>query len=518
MRQAINQQAADAKRCKELFEQCDQDDSGHLDQQELVYVASAMGLTKEVSNQTFVQQMMAEIQALAPTSASDEQENRPADEVNYSDFLLWFNDIGSSYMERPSYESSVDLTAPSDEDLAAMFAKIDADGSGLVDFKEVHEALTVIWPYMDERGFRRAFQAADDDDSGEVDLEEFVQLVKFTVWLNDNRHCIQELEDAFHASGEVGCSEFHYGSTALGFGGSEGNSKYLYDKHCGKLGLDPKQDSLGFEEFVSWAVLHACIDSTHEESESEVQARRNAIMQTELASMAGEYGDLHFQDLAGVLMGGGESQESELRRRFKGVVRNVIELSGLVKKAFENSRARNNSFPELPQSIMRNIAQMCYKEEYFSGQNIITQGEDDGTYYILRRGRVDVVLDDQPVGRLEYGSGFGEIGLLLGTKRTATITCATPCEVYALDRADYETIVAMLPKEQRVGPLATALANFWNLMTNPHDGSRSEAVDYKTCLLRAMSMYIYQVSHSDILRISENPSQTDSQISGGSRQ
>ena len=64
-------------------------------------------------------------------------------------------------------------------------------------------------------------------------------------------------------------------------------------------------------------------------------------MQTELANMAGEYGDLHFQDLAGVLMAGGELQESELRRRFKGVVRNVIELSELVKKAFANSRARN---------------------------------------------------------------------------------------------------------------------------------------------------------------------------------
>ena len=490
VRQAINERAGDAKRCKQLFDRGDVDGSGFLDEKEIVYVASVMGLEKQVADPSFVQQMMREMRTLIPDSGSGsggsaEERARPDGEISYEEFLQWFHEIGSTYLERPSYASSVDLTAPSENDLAAMFKKIDADGSGSIDFAEVHEALTEIWPYMDERGFRRAFQAADDDDSNEVELAEFVQLVKFTVWLNDNRHRIQELEDAFNAAGgQVGASEFHYGNTSLGLGGSEGNSRYLFETQCEKSGLDPKEDALSFEQYVTWAVLHACVASTQEESEDEAQARRNKIMQIELASMAGEYGDLHFQDLAGVMISGGgnSSDESELRRRFKGVVRTVIELSELVRKGFASSRARNDTFPDLPDAIIRKLTQVCYKEEYFSGQNIITQGEKDGTYYVLRRGRVDVILDEHRVGGLEYGSGFGEIGLLLGTKRTATVTCVTPCEVYALDRADYETIIALLPKDSRVGQLGSALQNFWSLMTNPRDGSRAEAVDYKTYL------------------------------------
>ena len=56
--------------------------------------------------------------------------------------------------------------------------------------------------------------------------------------------------------------------------------------------------------------------------------------------------------------------------------------------------------------------------------------------------------------------GFGEIALVLNTKRTATIKCLTPCEVYSLERAAYETVLSLLPEEQRLGPIAKALNLF----------------------------------------------------------
>ena len=77
--------------------------------------------------------------------------------------------------------------------------------------------------------------------------------------------------------------------------------------------------------------------------------------------------------------------------------------------------------------------------------------------------------------------GFGEIALVLNTKRTATIKCLTPCEVYSLERAAYETVLSLLPEEQRLGPIAKALNLFWELVTGP-DGSRRQSVDFKTYL------------------------------------
>ena len=87
----------------------------------------------------------------------------------------------------------------------------------------------MIWPYMDASGFQRAFAAADEDRSGAVEMEEFDEVVKFTVWLNENRHTIQELEDAFGET--VGEDEFCFGYKTLfdvhAYGGARPPSRPL---------------------------------------------------------------------------------------------------------------------------------------------------------------------------------------------------------------------------------------------------------------------------------------------------
>ena len=66
------------------------------------------------------------------------------------------------------------------------------------------------------------------------------------------------------------------------------------------------------------------------------------------------------------------------------------------------------------------MTQMMVKEEYFSGQKILMQGDEADTYYVVRRGRVDALMDDNRVNQMEVGSGFGEISFLLHTKSTCT--------------------------------------------------------------------------------------------------
>ena len=175
----------------------------------------------------------------------------------------------------------------------------------------------------------------------------------------------------------------------------------------------------------------------------------------------------------------------------------ALECSELVKKGVEFSISQNEGFPKLSDDSMRMMVRMCTKEEYFSGQNIITEGEVDTQYYVLRRGRVDVLVNEVKVNTLEWGMAFGEIGLLLNTKRTASIIANCPCEVYVLDRAGYETVLALLPEDERLGPLAKALNKFWALMTGP-DGSRRESVDYKTYLKSITRISKTLTSNSDL--------------------
>ena len=264
---------------------------------------------------------------------------------------------------------------------------------------------------------------------------------------------------------------------------------------------------LDFDQFIIWATRHVCFTLKYgepPETDQQRRARQGAEMSKELENLTGEYGDIHFLDLVGVLSkkrtSGGEKEltpqqkrKAKLKATMRKAVKSSLECSELVKKGIEFSTKSNDGFPNLNEDSLRMMVRMCTKEEYFNGQDIITQGEIDARYYVLRRGRVDVIISDPSkldshgeaveikVASLDWGMGFGEIGLLLATKRTATIRAITPCEVYCLDRPGYETVLSLLPEDQRLGPLPSALADFWSLMTGP-DGSRRESVDFKAYL------------------------------------
>jgi putative ABC transport system ATP-binding protein len=86
---------------------------------------------------------------------------------------------------------------------------------------------------------------------------------------------------------------------------------------------------------------------------------------------------------------------------------------------------------------------------YAPGAPIITQGDPADQFYIITKGQVEILLhhpdgQDIPVTRLIAGQYFGEIGLLRGGVRTATVRAAseTSVEVVALDREEFTSLIA----------------------------------------------------------------------------
>ena len=142
----------------------------------------------------------------------------------------------------------------------------------------------------------------------------------------------------------------------------------------------------------------------------------------------------------------------------------------------------------------------CHSEVFYSGQNILTQGMYEDTFVIMRRGKADVLINDedgQPerVKSVYAGEPLGEMALMYGTRRSATVQAAGPCEVFILDRAAYDTGLAILAPEDRVGPLLKIKHKFWELCTGP-DGSRRPEVDFK-CYLKYHSRVTRTLSGND---------------------
>jgi hypothetical protein len=92
------------------------------------------------------------------------------------------------------------------------------------------------------------------------------------------------------------------------------------------------------------------------------------------------------------------------------------------------------------------------------GEIIVAEGEPGGSLFLIASGRVRVYARS-PSGRqklvrtMGQGDFFGEISLLTGSRRTATITAATACEVLELDR---ETVDAIARRKPEVRDLISA--------------------------------------------------------------
>jgi hypothetical protein len=84
------------------------------------------------------------------------------------------------------------------------------------------------------------------------------------------------------------------------------------------------------------------------------------------------------------------------------------------------------------------------------GDVLVTEGAPGASLFILTTGRVKAFVknargESVKVHELGEGSFFGEISILTGRPRTATLTAAAPCEVLELDKATLDTITQTHP-------------------------------------------------------------------------
>ena len=88
------------------------------------------------------------------------------------------------------------------------------------------------------------------------------------------------------------------------------------------------------------------------------------------------------------------------------------------------------------------IAARMRTRTFADGEVVFFAGDAGDAYYVIREGRALVTLPDgRPVRTLGAGDAFGEIALLFGRPRTATLTAAGPLVVASLDRNDFIALV-----------------------------------------------------------------------------
>lgn len=99
-------------------------------------------------------------------------------------------------------------------------------------------------------------------------------------------------------------------------------------------------------------------------------------------------------------------------------------------------------FAPLPLATLERLTHDLVEIETDTGQEVITQGDFGDRFYLIDEGRVEVFEDEVPRRFQGDGESFGEIALLRGEPRTATVRTTEPTRLLALDRNHFIAAVA----------------------------------------------------------------------------
>jgi CRP-like cAMP-binding protein len=86
---------------------------------------------------------------------------------------------------------------------------------------------------------------------------------------------------------------------------------------------------------------------------------------------------------------------------------------------------------------LEGIARAAHNLSVPAGAAIVRQGEPGDRYYAIAEGTVEVIKDGRPVATRGRGEGFGEIALLHGGMRTATVIPVTAATLTPIEREPF---------------------------------------------------------------------------------
>lgn len=92
------------------------------------------------------------------------------------------------------------------------------------------------------------------------------------------------------------------------------------------------------------------------------------------------------------------------------------------------------------------VAEIATLESVEPGATVVTQGEASDDLYVVAEGVVTVIKDGEPIGELGRGKAFGELGVLDGAPRAATIRAKEASRLLRIPRVELEGLLDESPE------------------------------------------------------------------------
>ncbi len=105
-------------------------------------------------------------------------------------------------------------------------------------------------------------------------------------------------------------------------------------------------------------------------------------------------------------------------------------------------------FAPFPLEEARGLSQSAVERKFGTGEEVITEGRQGTTFYVVVSGRLSVRVGTPPkeIATFERGAAFGEMSLLTGEPRTATVVALEDCVLLEMGREVFARHLAQNPE------------------------------------------------------------------------
>uniref|UniRef100_A0A668AFN0 cAMP-dependent protein kinase type I-alpha regulatory subunit n=1 Tax=Myripristis murdjan TaxID=586833 RepID=A0A668AFN0_9TELE len=130
-------------------------------------------------------------------------------------------------------------------------------------------------------------------------------------------------------------------------------------------------------------------------------------------------------------------------------VRKVIPKDYKTMAALAKAIEKNVLFSHLDDNERSDIFDAMFPVTYIAGETVILQGDEGDNFYVIDQGEMDVSIwhsiyvyvNNDWVTSIGEGGSFGELALIYGTPRAATVRAKTNVKLWGIDRDSYRRIL-----------------------------------------------------------------------------
>ncbi|CAC5415592.1 PRKAR [Mytilus coruscus] len=122
-------------------------------------------------------------------------------------------------------------------------------------------------------------------------------------------------------------------------------------------------------------------------------------------------------------------------------VKKVVPKDYKTMAALSKAIGKNVLFSHLDDNERSDIFDAMFPVHRHSGEVIILQGDEGDNFYVIDQGEVDIFVNGVHVTTISEGGSFGELALIYGTPRAATVKAKGDVKLWGIDRDSYRRIL-----------------------------------------------------------------------------